>query len=189
MSKIVKDKSPQIIGVLLILFGVVLRIIPHSPNFAPVGAISLFSGTYLSAPYFFVVPILTMLVSDYFIGFYDIEVMASVYLSFVFISFFSFILRKAKKTPVSIAIFSLGASLLFYIITNFAVWVFTPLYSKDLVGLLRCYVMALPFLKNTILSDLFYSGFLFLLYELFLRKKEILWEQRNKILIKTVENY
>jgi hypothetical protein len=56
---------------------------------------------------------------------------------------------------------SLSASLVFYIITNFAVWIASPYYPQNLAGLIECYTLALPFLKNGILGDMFYSAVLF----------------------------
>jgi len=61
---------------------------------------------------------------------------------------------------------SLLASIQFYIITNFAVWIFGTMYSKNLAGLINCYFMAIPFFRNTILGDLFYIGVLFSAYSL-----------------------
>jgi uncharacterized membrane protein len=184
-KKIIK----KLLSVTIIVFlGVVLRLIPHPPNFAPIGAISLFSGIYFMRKYFFIVPLITMLLSDYFIGFYDIKIMASVYFSFVIISLLGLILKRINLNFVSVSLFSFISSLLFYFITNFAVWLFTPMYPKDISGLIFCYVLALPFLKNTILSDLFYGYIIFFVYEYGIKKK-LTSLKNNNFLIRTVENF
>ena len=50
-------------------------------------------------------------------------------------------------------------------VTNYAVWQFSPWYEKSLAGLLESYTLALPFFRNTLLGDLFYSAVLFGAYE------------------------
>ncbi|MFC1630124.1 DUF6580 family putative transport protein [Patescibacteria group bacterium] len=50
--------------------------------------------------------------------------------------------------------------------TNFAVWIFTPWYQKTLSGIIQCYVMALPFFRNTLLGNMFYVSIFFGIYEL-----------------------
>jgi hypothetical protein len=170
-----------------VFLGVVLRLVPHPPNFAPIGAISLFSGVYFMRRYFFIVPLITMFIGDYFIGFYNIKVMASVYFSFVIISLLGLILKRINLNFFSVSLFSFISSLLFYFITNFAVWLFTPMYSKDISGLIFCYVLALPFLKNTILSDLFYGYIIFFVYEYSIKKK-LVFSKKNNFLFRAWKN-
>ena len=55
----------------------------------------------------------------------------------------------------------------FFLTTNFAVWAFEGIYSHDLAGLTACYVAALPFFKNTVIGDLFWTCALFGGYQLF----------------------
>jgi len=59
------------ITLLFIFIGAILRVIPHAPNFAPIAAIALFGGVYLPKKKALILPILAMLISDYFIGFYE----------------------------------------------------------------------------------------------------------------------
>lgn len=156
-----------------ILAAAVLRLLPHPANFAPIAALALFGGTYLNKKYALGIPLLAVLVSDYFIGFYEPWVMFSVYLSFLLIGLIGLWLKKHKKLSYIFGATLLG-SILFFILTNFAVWAATPWYPKSLAGLSECYLLALPFFRNTILGDLFYVGTMFGLYELVLyavRKK------------------
>jgi len=155
---------------LIICFSILARLLPHPPNFAPIGALSLFSGTYLSIKYAPFIPLLVMIASDYFIGFYELKLMISVYLSFFLICLIGFWLKK-NKNPLTIVFSSFFTSLFFYLITNFAVWVFTPWYEKSLSGLILAYTLALPFFRNTILGDLFYTVSFFSVYELILNKE------------------
>lgn len=153
------------IVVVLLLIGISLRLLPHPPNFVPVTAIALFAGVYLSKRIAFILPIAVMLISDVFIGYYQISLMVAVYGSFLLSVTLGFWLKKRKKWH-NILTGSLLASFLFFILTNFAVWAFTPWYAKTFSGLIQCYYMALPFFRNTLLGGLFYVSALFGIYEL-----------------------
>jgi hypothetical protein len=61
-----------------------------------------------------------------------------------------------KISSRSLVVFSLGGSLLFYMISNLGVWILSDIYEKNLIGLFNCYVLALPFLKNSILSTILF---------------------------------
>jgi len=154
-----------LIGILFVLIGVSFRLFPHPPNFAPVAAIALFGGVYFSKEIALTLPISIMLISDIFIGYYGISLMAVVYGSFLLCVLLGFWLKKNKKWYTIGGSAILGA-VLFFLITNFAVWAFTPWYAKTFVGLIQCYFMALPFFKNTLLGDLFYVSVFFGIYEL-----------------------
>ena len=154
-----------IIALVFILIGVSLRLLPHPPNFAPIAAIALFGGVYLSRKTAFVLPIVVMAISDIFIGYYEFGLMIFVYSSFFLTVILGFWLKKHKKwyTVGGGAILS---AILFFLITNFAVWIFTPWYAKTIAGIIQCYIMALPFFRNTLLGDLFYTTVFFGSYEL-----------------------
>lgn len=153
---------------LIILFGALSRILPHPANIAPIAAMALFGGAHLNKKYALTVPLLAMLASDFFLGFHN--TMPYVYASFILIGLVGLVLRK-KISPVNIILASLFSSFLFFVITNFGVWLGGNLYSKDLSGLMQCYVMALPFFRNTILGDLLYTGAFFGAFELAKRIK------------------
>jgi hypothetical protein len=154
-----------IVAFFLVLIGVSLRLLPHPPNFTPITAIALFGGVYFSKKIALALPILMMIVSDIFIGYYQIGLMFSVYGSFLLCVIFGIWLKKHKKwyTVGGSAIMS---AVLFFLITNFAVWAFTPWYAKTLFGLFQCYLMATPFFKNTLLGDLSYVTIFFGAYEI-----------------------
>jgi len=56
--------------------------------------------------------------------------------------------------------------LIFFVVTNFGVWISGSMYSLDLSGFITCYALALPFYKGTLLGFLFYSSFLFGVFEM-----------------------
>jgi len=161
------------IALLLILVGVSLRLLPHLPNFTPIAAIALFGGVYFSKKIALTTPLLAMLISDIFLGFYRPILMVFVYGSFLLCSVLGFWLKRHKNCYTICGSSILGA-VLFFLITNLAVWGFTPWYPKTFSGLIQCYLMALPFFKNTLLGNLFYVSCFFGAYEIvevWIRKK------------------
>lgn len=164
-----RDRPRQWIGVLpyaLIAAGALLRIVPHSPNFAPVGAIALFGGAILPSPWGIVTPLAALALSDVAVlGYYPVAIW--VYGSFVLISLLGMALLR-RRTVFRIAGASLVASILFFVVTNLGEW-FGPLYPHTLAGLRQDYIAAIPFFRNTVVSDLGYSLALFSVYASALR--------------------
>lgn len=148
---------------LIILFAVLLRVVPHVPNFTPIAAMALFGGTYLNKKYALVVPIAAMLLSDMVIGFHG--TMIFVYGSFLLAGLIGIWLRRNKNLR-NIVIATFASSLLFFIITNFGVWLEGRLYANSLSGLIESYTLAIPFFRNTILGDFSYVALFFGSYEL-----------------------
>ena len=142
-----------------ILVAAVLRLLPHPPNFTPIGAMALFSGAYLGRRGLgFAAPLGAMLLSDAIIGFHPY--MWATYLSVMLIVLIGWIVQ-ARITPFRIAAAAVASSVLFYLLTNFAVWLGSSVYPQTLAGLTACYVAAIPFFQNTLAGDLFYATFLF----------------------------
>lgn len=136
-------------GILLIFAAAMFRLVPHPVNFTPIAAIALAGGVYLDKRLAFVIPLLAMLLSDLIIGFH--ETMPFVYISFALISFMGLWLRShinIKNTVLT----TLTGSILFFVITNFGVWVMGG-YPQTYEGLVACYVAAIPFFRNTLLGD------------------------------------
>lgn len=150
---------------LLIILAITTRFMPHPGNFTAMGAVALFAGLYLNKKESLVLPLVAMFISDIFIGFYRPSIMASVYIGFVLMVLIGQYLK--NKIGVSnVVIGALGGSLIFFLLTNGAVWLFGTMYTHDFSGLLQSYYMALPFWRNEILADLFYSGVLIGGYEM-----------------------
>lgn len=148
-----------IIPTLLIALGIACRFLPHIPNFAPIGAIALFGALYLPKKYALILPLGAMFISDIFIGFYSWQIMTSVYLGFILTVALGLVIRK-RKSFSSVLSVTLLSSVLFYLLTNFAVWAFGTMYVHNFAGLMQSYYMALPFFRNSLAGDLFYVGVL-----------------------------
>lgn len=158
------------------LFAVILRLIPHPPNIAPIAAMALFGGAYLDKRYALLIPLAALFISDFFIGFHN--TMLFVYGSFLVAGLMGIWLQKHKTIPNTIGA-TLISSLLFFLITNFGVWLVGGLYPKTFQGLVDAYFYAIPFFRNTIIGDLFYVGLFFGSYELVLRTYENLHANRG----------
>jgi hypothetical protein len=150
---------------LLILLGTALRLLPHMANFTPIAAIALFGGVYLKRSHALVLPLAALVFSDIVIGFDSLESRLTVYGSFLLIGLIGLAIRQ-KKSFVTVAAGSIGGSILFYLITNFAYFYVPVMYPHNLSGVASSYYNALPFFRNTLLGDLFYTGLLFGAYEL-----------------------
>ncbi|MFC1647291.1 DUF6580 family putative transport protein [Patescibacteria group bacterium] len=148
----------------LIFIGVISRLIPHPPNMTTVGAMSLFTGSKYPLKKAIVVVLSTMLITDLFLGLHG--AMWATYGSFLAIVFIGKSISK-KKNIAWIIGGSLVSSFLFFIVTNFAVWLpNSSIYPKTLAGLTECYIMALPFFRNTIIGNLMYSTIFFTGFEM-----------------------
>jgi len=148
---------------LIIVASIIMRLVPHPANFIPLGALALFSGTYIRSKWGIVVPVLVMVGTDFVLGLHSLVLFT--WGSFLLIAMIGWWVRK-KKNIWRIVGGTLAGSILFFIVTNFAVWAFTLLYSKTVIGLVQCFYMAIPFFRNTMAGDLFYVGIFFGLYEL-----------------------
>ena len=144
------------------------RLLPHFPNFTPVGALALFVGAYTFKKYWWslFVPLFAMFLSDLVIGFYDFKLMAVVYGSFFAYAFFGMLVSK-KRNFQTMLLGSVGGAVFFYLTTNFAVWLFSSelFYPHTIQGLMMSYTLALPFFKYTILGDIFFTCVFFGAYE------------------------
>ncbi len=167
---------------IIIIFSTLIRLFPHIPNFVPISATALFGGTYFNKRFAVIIPLVTMMMSDYLLLYvnpyrfplfdfshvYSITAMfhaTTLYVwgSFVISGLIGLWLRRRKKVAYIITA-SLFCSLQFYLITNFGVWA-SGMYSRGLDGLIQSYIMGLPFLKWTLFGDLFYTTVFFGIYE------------------------
>jgi uncharacterized protein DUF6580 len=136
------------------------RLLPHPPNVSPIASLALLGGATLPVFWSFAIPLSAMFLSDLVVGFDSIGVTVSVYGSFLLTVFVGRLLRQ-RTSPGSVLSASLGSSVLFYLVTNAAVWAFSDLYPQTADGLALSYFYALPFFRNTLFGDLAYSTALF----------------------------
>lgn len=152
----------------MILAAAAARLVPHPPNFTPIGAMALFGGaTFADWRLAFAVPLGAMFVSDIALGIMagDPSITFHLHMPFVYLAFAVQVvlgmvfLRRLSVLRVGSVAFA--GALQFFVLTNFAVWAVGNWYPKTWAGLAECYVAALPFFQNQLLGDLFYSAILF----------------------------
>lgn len=149
--------------ILMVLVAAFSRLIPHPWNFTAIGAMALFGGTYFpSKKLSMVIPLAALFVSDLVLGFH--ATMLYVYAGFLAVVLLGWTLREGK-TVTRVGTMSLVTSAIFFLISNFGVWMMEGLYPKTAQGLVACYVAGIPFFGNQILGDVFFTAVLFGGYE------------------------
>lgn len=151
------------ITLLLIALGIAARLLPHEPNFVPIGAIALFGGAVLGWRTALWLPLVIMVSTDWVIGFHS--TMWFVWAGFALISLFgAYLQRTSLLTRIGLG--ALGSGSIFFVVSNFGVWLVGGLYPPTLQGLIECFYMALPFFRTSLLADVVYSTVLFGTYAL-----------------------
>ena len=150
--KIINKNSSICFVITLLVFS---RIIPHPPNFTPIISIAILGGIlFHSFTLTLIVFLSSMFISDLIIGLYP--GMIFTYIALILIgTIYYFIFNKI--TYKNLIFHSLFGSFIFYLITNFFVWTNSDLYEKTVDGLIKCYLLAIPFFSNTLLSTIFFS--------------------------------
>jgi hypothetical protein len=144
----------------IVIVAAALRGVPHPMNFAPIGALALFSGAYFSTKRAAVaVPLISLVAGDIFTGFHPL--VPYVYASFLVSVAIGFWLRR-KKSAARVGAATVAGAIQFFLITNFALWASSiGNYPKSFGGLAECYIAGLPLLGNTLAGDAFYVALLF----------------------------
>lgn len=159
--------------------GVVARLLPHLPNFAPITAMALFGGVYIKNKKFaLAAPLISIFISDYLLlyinpfgskfidlsTFYPPQALLYssihyVYGSFLISSLIGLWLRN-HKNYLTIPATALFCSVQFFLITNAGVWLGGS-YARGLTGLWQSYLAGIPFFRGTFMGDLFYTTLFF----------------------------
>ncbi len=180
----------KILGIIgIIVACIALRLFPHAPNVAPMTALALFSGYAVSSRWGISIAPLATLATDFILGFYEWQVMLAVYGSYVIIALMGAFFNAGKSSVRAISATFAGA-LIFFLLTNGAVWSFSMWYEKSLAGLISAYINGLPFLRNSLLGDLGYSALFYAGYALYRARAPVIARllrllMKNKNLIAT----
>ncbi len=158
----------------LIVLAAASRLLPHPPNFAPVAAIGLVAGAHTNRKAGWLVPFVALLASDVVLGFYHPVGMLWNYLAFAACLLIGSGWLAEKRSVMRVSGAVLSSSLAFFALSNFGMWA-SGYYPRTWAGLIECYVAALPFFRNTFVSDALYSAALFGGYALLAR----LFERRG----------
>ncbi len=154
--------------VALIVVAVAGRVYPHPANFTPIAAAALCAGFMLRSRLLaLAVPISAVIISNFFEEAVDLRIAIAVGAALSFPVLLRGLLREQWNVTRVIGC-SLLASAGFFLISNLAVWAYSPMYTHDLAGLATCFTAALPFLRNSLAGDLTYSAAFFGLHALWM---------------------
>ncbi|MBP9670056.1 hypothetical protein KBD75_01495 [Candidatus Woesebacteria bacterium] len=160
------SKTQIVIG--LIFAGIISRIVPHPLNMALVTGATIFAGSRLGKLEGVIVALGSMAISDLILGAHD--TMLFTWGSFALIALLSHKVLSTKLNLSRLAITTLSSSLIFFVISNFGVWLVGNMYALTFSGLVTCYVNAIPFLRNMIVGDALYTSVIFGVYFFLSRK-------------------
>jgi hypothetical protein len=187
-NDIIMNKQRIVLLAGMIIAAALSRLLPHPPNFAPMNAMALFAGVYfvntrpensrgthktpvLGYGIAFAVPLLAMLLSDSVLelttgwGFY--AGMWVVYGAIMLVTALGIRLgnssadRSALAFGISVGTYTVVGSILFFVLTNGAVWAMGTMYPHTGAGLAACFTAALPFFQNSLMGDALYTTLLF----------------------------
>ncbi len=182
MNNNFNQKKIFIVG--LILVAALSRLLPHPHNFTPITAMALMGAAYFKdKKWSIIVPLAGLWISDIFLNYFFYSAFVSgwkiwfgspaTYLFILIMVIAGWKIFK-KVTASRVILASLGGSVLFFLVSNFSVWLTTITYPKNWIGLIECYIAGIPFFQNTLLGDLVYSIILFGVYEWAVNKR-FLW--------------
>ncbi len=130
------------------------RLVPHPPNFTPILAGAIFMPFMVQRSLGIFIPLMIMLLSDLIIGLHGLMIWT--YGALVLITLFSY--QVIEKKLISVLKVSIASSIIFFILTNFGVWLMSSMYSYNLTGLIAAYTMGLPFLANSLFATVLFSS-------------------------------
>lgn len=177
------SKKTLALSGLFILFGAFSRLFTFLPNFSALESLALFGGAYITMRYVAIlIPLAAMFLSDLvinntiarpFFPNHDGFVIFSEYMIWNTLAIVSIVLFGRlflKKMNWLNGFFGiLGATAIFWIISNIGAWLSSGLFPLTFAGMMENFAFALPFLKNSLLGNFVFGLILFGSYELLTR--------------------
>ena len=163
---------------IIILLAAFTRIMPHPPNFSPMAAIGLFGAAHFAKKWqAFFIPLIGIWVSDLVINNYVYSSSSSnivwfysgfywQYISYILIIFAGLFIFNRGISLTKMFGGMISSSGIFFLVSNFGVWAGGTMYPKNFGGLITCYAAGVPFIHNTIISDVLFTTVLFGTYYL-----------------------
>lgn len=163
---------------IIILLAAFTRIMPHPPNFSPMAAIGLFGAAHFAKKWqAFFIPLIGIWVSDLVINNYVYSSSSSnfvwfysgfywQYMSYILIIFAGLFIFNRGISLTKTFGGMISSSGIFFLVSNFGVWTGGTMYPKNFGGLITCYAAGVPFIHNTIISDVLFTTVLFGTYYL-----------------------
>ena len=137
------------------------RLIPHPPNFTPIISVAILSSFFFKNINLSIsVILISMFISDLLIGFHDY-----VFFTYIPLVVIAIVFKEKILKYKNILIYSVIGVIIFYLISNFGVWFLGKNYEENIQGLINCYIAGLPFLKNSLISTIFYTYLTFSIFK------------------------
>ncbi len=173
------QRQQSLFAIALILIAACARLIEWMPNVAPITAIAVFGAFSLRSRRLAVLlPLASMAIGDVLLavrhndwGYAFHDTQAVVYLSMALIALASFAVAQRGSRWISVLGSTFAGSVFFFLTTNVAVWMFGSMYALTVAGLGQCFVMALPFFRNSLVADLAYSVVLMLVFQVATKRR------------------
>lgn len=153
-----ENQKEEMLGLLLIAMAVVLRLLPRFENFSPVLAVALFAGVALRPRVALTVPLLAMMISDIFKGAHSL-----MWLTWGYFTLMALWGIWVRRNPGAAKIFlsAIGGSVLFFVVSNLGVFFVDGMYPMTWEGLGRCFTLAIPLFRTSLLGAVLYVAALF----------------------------
>ena len=175
-----QNTSLLIITILMILAAALSRLVLYPHNFSPIIGMAIFGGAVIKDKRLaFALPLLAMFLSDVLFEVFNVAQgfwgwgQLLHYGIYALITCFGFLLKKINI--INVAGFSIAGSLIFFLLSNTVFFITdNPVYhtyTQSFSGYKDCLMGGLPFLKNSLLTDLVYAAILFGGY--YLMEKEV----------------
>lgn len=156
---------------LVLLFAILSRILPHafhatSVNFTAVGGGLLFFGSR-RGKWHALVAMAAMALTDYYLTVYaygfpfHLRGYLVTWAWYGAVCLLGYGLLSKKRSAPRVGGAVLASSTSFFLLSNFMVWVGGGLYPHSAAGLGACYVAAIPFYANDVMSTAVTAGALF----------------------------
>lgn len=178
------SKKSLILAGIFIMFGALSRLLITIPNVSVLESLALFGGSYFMLKRFaFIIPLAAYLFSDFIINntiarvwypeveglvFFAPHMKYTIVGILLIVVFGKFILKKVNLLNGIFGV--VGATLIFWLVSNFGSFLSSPMYTKDFAGFASCYALALPFLARSLAGNVFFAALLFGSFEYLLRQ-------------------
>lgn len=163
----------------LILVAALSRFLPHPWNWTAIGAAALLGGArFDKMGEALIVPLAALALTD--LAFGSHITMGYVYGAIALTAFVAHLFAE-KITGWRVGVAAISASIGFYLVTNFGVWMSGGLYPATFTGLVDCYVAGLPFLTSQMMGDLFYAGILFGVWDLAFERSAVFAKSSTRL--------
>ena len=150
------------------------RFIPHPPNFTSLIALSFYVPAILGLSYIPAV-ILSFAITDIVIGYHT-----GTFFTWGSVFLIGMISQSFSKTLITRLSGALIGALIFFLVTNFGVWV-SGMYGYTVSGFIDCYFLAIPFFAYSLISTLMFSIIIEILLNKLINKKSASFFILNRV--------